>query len=63
VMWVWKLIEAADILFCVWMCSYMAAMEDTLNIGICGLFLSLLAANCFIAFSAVTVKYFLTFGQ
>jgi len=37
--------------------SYMAALEDTLNIGMCGLFLLLLAASCFVAFSAVTVKY------
>jgi hypothetical protein len=59
-MWAWKLIDAADILFSVWMCSYMAALEDTLNFGMCGLFLFLLAALCFIAFSAVTVKYFLT---
>jgi hypothetical protein len=55
-MWVWKLIDAANILFSVWMCSYMAALEDALNFGMCGLFLILLAALCFIAFSAVTVK-------
>jgi hypothetical protein len=60
-MWVWELTDAADILFSVWMCSYMAALEDTLNIGICGLFLLMLAALCVIAFSAVTVKYSLTF--
>jgi hypothetical protein len=60
-MWIWKLINAADILFSVWMYRYMAALEDTLNIGMCGLFLFLLVALCFIAFSAVTVKYFLTF--
>jgi hypothetical protein len=58
---VWKLNGAADILFSVWMCSYMAALEDTLNIGMCGLFLLILAALCFIAFSAVTVKWPLTF--
>jgi len=34
-----EIIDAADILFSVWMCSYMAALEDTLNIGMCGLFL------------------------
>jgi len=61
VMWIWKLINAADILFSVWLCSYMAALEDTLNIGMCGLFLFMLAALCFIAFSVVTVKYFLSF--
>ena len=35
-MWVRKLINAANILFSVWMCSYMAALEDTLNIGCAG---------------------------
>jgi hypothetical protein len=60
-LWKWKLNGAANIFFSVWMCSYMAALEDTLNIGMCGLFLLLLAAICFVAFSAVTVKYFRTF--
>jgi hypothetical protein len=60
-MWIWKLIIAADILFSVWIYRYMAALEDTFNIGMGGLFLFLLVALCFIAFSAVTVKYFLTF--
>jgi hypothetical protein len=60
-MWIWNLIAEANILFSVWMCRYMAALEDTLNIGICGLFLLMLVALCFIAFSAVTVTYFLTF--
>jgi hypothetical protein len=60
-MWIWKLNVAANILFSVWMCSYMAALEDTLNIAMCGLFLCNLAALVFIAFSAVTVNYFLTF--
>jgi len=36
----------------------MVALEDTLNIGMCGLFLFILAALCFVAFSALTVKYF-----
>ncbi|PNF24038.1 hypothetical protein B7P43_G08629 [Cryptotermes secundus] len=40
---------------------YMRAMEDTLNIPFCGLFLMLLATLCFSSFSAVAVKYlFLT---
>jgi hypothetical protein len=43
------------------MCSYMAALEGTINLGLCGLFLLLLAALCFIAFSAVTVKYSVVF--
>jgi hypothetical protein len=60
-MWIWKLNGAANILFSVWMCSYMAALEHTTNLGLCGLFLLMLAAMCFIAFSAVTVKYFHTF--
>jgi hypothetical protein len=49
------------IFYCVWLCSYMAALEDTLNIGMCGLFLLILAALCLIAFSAVTVNYCLNF--
>ena len=62
-MWIWKLNGAANILFSVWMCSYMAALEDTLNFGMCGLFLFMLAALCLIAFSAVTVMYSLTFWR
>jgi hypothetical protein len=38
----------------------MAALEGTMNFALCGLFLISLAALCFIAFSAVTVKYSLT---
>ncbi|XP_033609377.1 odorant receptor 2a-like [Cryptotermes secundus] len=33
---------------------YMAVLEDIMNIGLCGLFLLLLAALCLISFSAVT---------
>ncbi|KDR15182.1 odorant receptor 2a-like [Zootermopsis nevadensis] len=33
---------------------YMTALEETINFALCGLFLLLLAALCFIAFSAVT---------
>jgi hypothetical protein len=55
-----KLIVGADILFSFWTFSYMAALEDTINLGLFGLFLLMLAL-CFIAFSAVTVKYSLTF--
>jgi len=35
----------------------MAALEDTMNITLCGLFLLLLSQICFDAFSAVTVQY------
>jgi len=62
-MWIWKLNGAANILFSVWMCRYMAALEDTLNFGMCGLFLLMLVAICFDAFSAVTVMYSLTFWR
>jgi hypothetical protein len=36
---------------------YMAALEDAMNITVCGLFLLLLSQICFDAFSAVTVQY------
>jgi ABC-type arginine transport system permease subunit len=36
---------------------YMQQMEGTLNIGLCGHFLILLATMCFAAFSVVTVQY------
>jgi hypothetical protein len=39
----------------------MVTLEGTINFALCGLFLISLAALCFIAFSAVTVKYSLTF--
>jgi hypothetical protein len=39
----------------------MAALEDTTNFGLCGLFLIMLVAMCVVAFSAVTVKYFHTY--
>jgi len=35
----------------------MAALEDTMNITLCGLFVLLLSQICFDAFSAVTVQY------
>jgi hypothetical protein len=43
--------------YCVCVYRYMVALEDTINVALCGLFLLLLAALCFISFSAVTVKY------
>ena len=58
---IWKLINASDILFSVRMCSYMVSLEDTTNSGLCGLFLLMLAVLCFVAFSAVRVKFFHTF--
>ena len=36
---------------------YMALLEDTVNLPLCGLFLLLLSFLCFDAFSAVTVQY------
>jgi len=39
----------------------MVTLEGTINFGMCGLFLISLAALCFFAFSAVTVKYSLNF--
>jgi hypothetical protein len=45
---------------CVWIFRYMLALENTMNFALCGLFLLLLVALCFVAFSAVTVKYPLT---
>jgi hypothetical protein len=59
-MWVWQVVDATDTLFSVWMYRYMAALEGAINFGLCGLFLILLAALCIIAFSAVTVKYYVT---
>jgi hypothetical protein len=37
---------------------YMEALEDTLTLPLCGLLLILLSAMCFVAFSAITVKFF-----
>jgi len=39
----------------------MVTLERTINFALCGLFLISLAALCFFAFSAVTVKYSLNF--
>ena len=36
---------------------YMAVLEDTINIPLCGLFLLNFSEVCFAAFSAVTVQY------
>jgi hypothetical protein len=36
---------------------YMAALEDTLNLPLCGVLLMLLTVMCFVSFSTVTVKY------
>lgn len=41
----------------------MQSIEDCWNILLCGTFLMLLSAMCFIAFSAITVKYTLHFGE
>jgi hypothetical protein len=38
----------------------MRALEDTMNFTLCGLFLTLLATLCFVSFSVVTVKFFLS---
>jgi hypothetical protein len=35
---------------------FLEALEDTMNVPLCGLFLVMLSAMCFVAFSAVTVK-------
>jgi hypothetical protein len=52
-------------IYIVFMCPhrYMVALEDTLTFAMCGLFVIILAALCFIAFSAVTVEYSLPLGQ
>jgi len=36
---------------------YMAVLEDTINLRMCGLFLVMFSLICFDAFSAVTVQY------
>jgi hypothetical protein len=43
-------------LFCVWNYRYTTAQEETIKFVLCGLFLLLLAAFCFIALCAVMVK-------
>ena len=35
----------------------MAALEDTMNLPLCGVLFMYLTLMCFIAFSTVTVKY------
>jgi len=42
---------------------YMAILEDTINIPLCGLFLLTLSTLCFDAFSAVTVQYALKYSR
>jgi hypothetical protein len=37
-------------------CRYLEALEDTMNVPLCGVFLVMLSTMCFDAFSAVTVK-------
>jgi len=50
-------IRCGDISITHFIHSYMQHLEDTLNIGLCGHFLVLLATMCVSAFSAVTVQY------